>query len=365
MGGARGGTIHGRSTSALAHYFVVRCGISAVWREAVAGAGKGTGRGTEGLPRGDQGDYRSCASAARPAAKPAECGARAARSFERAGGAAETGLKRLDGTGSQIAKREECARKKSLCRGTGFCVCGFTPDQECVNPRSPNARDRGHPILWSVEGKSLFVFLGGGVIARLGGHVHVGPVDVDIDAAIFRVVDRFVAQVAERVLRASFFGNLLVALFHVVDAAFGIHVASGGRGELVEDVVVHLEGQMKAVNPSLVEARRSADQGGIDGNVVGLQVPCNLFPGGLAAVLLAVRDDEDHAAALLGTRGKLLGRGQDGVVEGVDLLGEVELADGLRRLSGLQIGIGAVAVDGDGAGGEWAAGIRNSRVSAG
>src|ERR1700683_5433884 len=121
-GGARGGTIHGRSTSALAHYFVVRCGISAVRRQAVAGAGKGTWRGAEGLPRGDQGDYRSCASAARPAAEPAECGTCATPGFERACGAAETELTRLDGTGSQIAKREECTRKKSLCRGTGFCV---------------------------------------------------------------------------------------------------------------------------------------------------------------------------------------------------------------------------------------------------
>ena len=97
---------------------------------------------------------------------------------------------------------------------------------------------------------------------------------------------------------------------------------------------------MEAVDPLLAHAGRVAHHRSIDGDVVGLQVAHDLFPAGLAAVLLAVGDDVDDAAALLGARGKLLGRSQDGVVERVNLLGHIDFTDRLRGVARLQIGIG-------------------------
>ena len=80
----------------------------------------------------------------------------------------------------------------------------------------------------------------------LGYHHHVGPVHMHVDAAELAVVDRLVAQVAQRVLVARLVGNLGVALLNAVHAAFRIQIAARSTRVLVQNVVVHREGQMEA-----------------------------------------------------------------------------------------------------------------------
>src|SRR5208283_2592038 len=62
------------------------------------------------------------------------------------------------------------------------------------------------------------------------------------------------------------------------------------------------------------------------------------------AGFLAVGDDVDDAAALLGAGRQFLGRGEDGIVEGVNLLGDGDKRAASRRAAGLQVGVDAVAV---------------------
>ena len=105
-----------------------------------------------------------------------------------------------------------------------------------------------------------------------------------------------------------------------------------------------VKGQVEAADVALAPARRVAHQRAIDGDVVGFQVAQHVLVGGLAAVFLAVGDDVDDAPALLGPRGKLLGRGQDRVVEGMNLFGDGDERSAASGTAGLQVGIDAVAV---------------------
>ena len=199
--------------------------------------------------------------------------------------------------------------KKSLCNRTGFRV---------------SATEKGFARLLEI--------LRGRIVAALGDHIDVGPVDAHIDVAEFVVVDRLVAQVAKRVLVAGLFGDLGVAPLNAVHVALGVIIAASGDGVPVKNVVVDAgERNVDAVNPFSAPVPRVAHQRAVDGDLVGLQVADDFFPTGLAAVLLAIGDDEDDAPAILGTRGKLLGGGQDCVVEGVNVLMKIELPDGLRR----------------------------------
>src|SRR5271166_1365716 len=101
---------------------------------------------------------------------------------------------------------------------------------------------------------------------------------------------------------------------------------------------------MEPANVALAPARRVTYQRAVNGDLVGLQVAQHLFIRGLAAVLLAVADYVDDAAAALGTCRKLLGGSQDSIVEGVDLLGDGHESSAASRVSGGQIGIDAVAI---------------------
>src|ERR1700735_1633820 len=81
---------------------------------------------------------------------------------------------------------------------------------------------------------------------------------------------------------------------------------------------------MEAVEPLVAPPRWVAHERGVNRDLVLLQVVHALFPGGFAAVLLAVGDDIDHAKAFLGARGKLLGCLKDGIVQSVNLLGNAD-----------------------------------------
>ena len=64
-----------------------------------------------------------------------------------------------------------------------------------------------------------------------------------------------------------------------------------------EDVVAHLEGKVDAVEEAEAGDGGVADERGVDGDLVGLEVLDDVLVLGLAAVLLAVGDDVDDAAA--------------------------------------------------------------------
>jgi len=91
---------------------------------------------------------------------------------------------------------------------------------------------------------------------------------------------------------------------------------------------------------------------------VGQEVLDDFFIGGFAAGILAVGNDVDDAAAFAGLAGELLGRVEDGVVEGMDLFGQVEDAAGVAALGG-QGWVCGKPVDG-GAGGEGPVGEGNA-----
>ncbi len=173
----------------------------------------------------------------------------------------------------------------------------------------------------------LLVILRGRIIAALINHVDVGPVDANFDLAVFGVIDRLVAQVAESVLIAGLFGDLGVAALDAAGAALGVIIAAGLSRVPVKNVVVDAgERNVNAIDPLSAPVTRVANKRAVDGDLVGLQVVDDFLPSGLASILLAIGDDEDDALAVLGTRGKLLGSGQDCVIQGVNFLGKVVLA---------------------------------------
>src|SRR5208337_5034883 len=95
---------------------------------------------------------------------------------------------------------------------------------------------------------------------------------------------------------------------------------------------------------ALAPAGRIPHERAPDCDVVGLKVAEDVAIGGLAAVFLAVGNHVDDAAATLGPGRELLCRGQNGVVEGVNFLGNGDKGTAARRAAGLQVGVGAVAV---------------------
>ena len=104
---------------------------------------------------------------------------------------------------------------------------------------------------------------------------------------------------------------------------------------------------MEAADVAFTPNSGGADSRSIDRDLVGLQKLDDFLQRRLAAILLAVGDDVDDAEPFLGPGGEFLGRGENGIVEGMDFLGNGNERSVACRAPRLQIWIDAVAIFAD------------------
>ena len=93
---------------------------------------------------------------------------------------------------------------------------------------------------------------------------------------------------------------------------------------------------MRSRKPLALDGRDVVDQGAVDGDLIGLEVLDDVLGLRDRALFLTTGDDEDDTAAATAGAGGGFGGFEDGVVEGVDLLGNVvggEIAGPVRGIA--------------------------------
>src|ERR1700730_8382895 len=161
------------------------------------------------------------------------------------------------------------------------------------------------------------------VIPPLSDDSDIGPLDSNFEVTISAVGYRNVAVIADGVLGARQSGELGETPLDAVGRKFGVEMTAG---------IIHIPrqnvvwGKRQQWNLELVQVThapggRIADQGPVDCDLVPLEIVHHLTVVGFAARFLPVADHVDDAAGSLRPGRKRLARSQDGIVEGVDLLG--------------------------------------------
>ena len=187
--------------------------------------------------------------------------------------------------------------------------------------------------------------LGHGEVALLGDDGEIGPQHLDLDGAVLAIDERLVGVVADGVLGAYFLGDAGEAFLDAALTELIVDLSSGRISVGGEDVVAHEERQVHAIHKTHAGDGGIADEGGVDGDLVGLEIFDYILLLRSAAVLFAVADDVDDAAATFAGFGGCGSCHQDCVVEGVDLSGDLE-GDTGRGAVGRRVGIDVIAVDG-------------------